>query len=173
MIKFLEMDIYPVGSTLQEKIQIDYAKGYAQELEKIPLVIDYFNRLLNIDLSTYKLSTSRYSCIDWTWKSPEGDEVYIELKGRRNVKHHYSTTIFGQNKYNKMKKMIVSNPKCRCFVVFNYTDVMSYYEVSLSSDDEIKQNVSKVSYRRGYEQTNNVEVSVDLLTDITTFDYFL
>lgn len=175
-MKLLELEIYPEGSTLKQKIQIDYTKGNALEKEKLPVVVKYFNNLLSTDLSTYTLTESRYNCIDWNWNHQDGREVYIELKGRRNVKQQYTTTIFGMNKYYKIIKKLESNPKCRCFVVFNYTDVLAYYEVRLDSaiKGEIKLGKSIYSLRRtsGGEQTTNCEIPVENLIDITEFDDF-
>ena len=83
-----------------------------KEVEIKEILEGFFNTKLN--------TSSKYNLIDFY-----NDEIYIELKSRRNTYQKYNTTIIGSNKIDYVKTL---NKKC--YFVFCYLDGLYYIEYS-------------------------------------------
>ncbi len=83
-----------------------------KEIEIKQILERYFNTTLQ--------TSSKYNLIDFY-----NDDLYIELKSRRNTYSQYNTTIIGSNKIDYVKTL---NKKC--YFVFNYLDGLYFIEYS-------------------------------------------
>ena len=90
----------------------DLVFGKLKEVEIKEILEQYFNTKLN--------TSSKYNLIDFY-----NDDIYIELKSRRNTYQKYNTTIIGSNKIDYVKTL---NKKC--YFVFCYLDGLYYIEYS-------------------------------------------
>lgn len=90
----------------------DLVFGKLKEIEIKEILEQYFNTKL--------ITSSKYNLIDFY-----NDEIYIELKSRRNTYQKYNTTIIGCNKIDYVKTL---NKKCH--FVFCYLDGLYYIEYS-------------------------------------------
>ena len=90
----------------------DLVFGKLKEVEIKEILEGFFNTKLN--------TSSKYNLIDFY-----NDEIYIELKSRRNTYQKYNTTIIGSNKIDYVKTL---NKKC--YFVFCYLDGLYYIEYS-------------------------------------------
>ncbi len=90
----------------------DLVFGKLKETEIKEILEGFFNTKLN--------TSSKYNLIDFY-----NDEIYIELKSRRNFYQKYNTTIIGSNKIDYVK---ILNKKC--YFVFCYLDGFYYIEYS-------------------------------------------
>ena len=90
----------------------DLVFGKLKEIEIKEILEQYFNTKLN--------TSSKYNLIDFY-----NDDIYIELKSRRNTYQKYNTTIIGSNKIDYVKTL---NKKC--YFVFCYLDGLYYIEYS-------------------------------------------
>ena len=80
----------------------DLVFGKLKETEIKEILEGFFNTKLN--------TTSKYNLIDFY-----NDDIYIELKSRRNTYNKFNTTIIGSNKIDYVKTL-------KCYFVFNYLD---------------------------------------------------
>ena len=90
----------------------DLVFGKLKEVEIKEILEQYFNTKLN--------TSSKYNLIDFY-----NDDIYIELKSRRNTYQKYNTTIIGSNKIDYVKTL---NKKC--YFVFYHLDGLYYIEYS-------------------------------------------
>ena len=90
----------------------DLVFGKLKEIEIKEILEQYFNTTLQ--------TTSKYNLIDFF-----NDDIYIELKSRRNTYQKYNATIIGSNKIDYVKTL---NKKC--YFVFCYLDGLYYIEYS-------------------------------------------
>ncbi len=90
----------------------DLVFGKLKEVEIKEILEGFFNTKLN--------TSSKYNLIDFY-----NDEIYIELKSRRNTYNKFNTTIIGSNKIDYVKTL---NKKC--YFVFCYLDGLYYIEYS-------------------------------------------
>ena len=90
----------------------DLVFGKLKEVEIKEILEGFFNTKLN--------TSSKYNLIDFY-----NDDIYIELKSRRNTYQKYNTTIIGSNKIDYVKTL---NKKC--YFVFCYLDGLYYIEYS-------------------------------------------
>ena len=90
----------------------DLVFGKLKEIEIKEILEQYYNTKLN--------TSSKYNLIDFY-----NDDIYIELKSRRNTYQKYNTTIIGSNKIDYVKTL---NKKC--YFVFCYLDRLYYIEYS-------------------------------------------
>ena len=91
---------------------LDLDFGKLKEIEIKQILEQYFNTTLQ--------TTSKYNLIDFY-----NDDIYIELKSRRNTYNKFNTTIIGSNKIDYVKTL---NKKC--YFVFNYLDGLYFIEYS-------------------------------------------
>lgn len=90
--------------------------GKQKEMEIKNMLEAYFKTTLQI--------SSKYNLIDFY-----NDEIYIELKSRRNTYEKYNTTIIGKNKIDYCKSL---NKKC--YFVFSYLDGIYFIEYTALFD---------------------------------------
>ena len=90
----------------------DLVFGKLKENEIKEILEQYFNTTLQ--------QTSKYGLIDFY-----NDDLYIELKSRRNTYSKFNTTIIGSNKIDYVKTL---NKKS--LFVFNFIDGLYYIEYS-------------------------------------------
>jgi len=90
----------------------DLVFGKLKEVEIKEILEGFFNTKLN--------TSSKYNLIDFY-----NDDIYIELKSRRNTYQKYNTTIIGSNKIDYVKTL---NKKS--LFVFNFIDGLYYIEYS-------------------------------------------
>jgi hypothetical protein len=90
----------------------DLVFGKLKEVEIKEILEGFFNTKLN--------TSSKYNLIDFY-----NDEIYIELKSRRNTYQKYNTTIIGSNKIDFVKTL---NKKS--LFVFNFIDGLYFIEYS-------------------------------------------
>ena len=91
-------------------LHLDFGK--LKEIEIKQILEQYFNTTLQI--------TSKYNLIDFY-----NDDLYIELKSRRNTYSKFDTTIIGSNKIDYAKSL---NKKV--IFVFNFIDGLYFIEYS-------------------------------------------
>lgn len=91
----------------------DLVFGKLKEIEIKEILEGYFNTTLQ--------TTSKYNLIDF-----QNDDMYIELKSRRNTYSQYNTTIIGSNKIEYAKSL----NKKKCYFVFCFIDGLYYIEYS-------------------------------------------
>ena len=91
---------------------MDLDFGKLKEIEIKEILEGFFNTKLN--------TSSKYGLIDFY-----NDDMYIELKSRRNAYSQYNTTIFGSNKIDCAKSL---NKKV--IFVFNFIDGLFFIEYS-------------------------------------------
>ena len=90
----------------------DLVFGKLKEIEIKQILEQYFNTTLQ--------TTSKYNLIDFY-----NDDLYIELKSRRNTYSKFDTTIIGSNKIDYAKSL---NKKV--IFVFNFIDGLFFIEYS-------------------------------------------
>ena len=90
----------------------DLVFGKLKEVEIKEILEQYFNTTLQ--------TSSKYNLIDFY-----NDDIYIELKSRRNAYQKYNTTIIGSNKIDYAKSL---NKKV--IFVFNFIDGLFFIEYS-------------------------------------------
>ena len=90
----------------------DLVFGKLKEVEIKEILEGFLNTKLN--------TSSKYNLIDF-----QNDEIYIELKSRRNTYSKFDTTIIGSNKIDYAKSL---NKKV--IFVFNFIDGLYYIEYS-------------------------------------------
>jgi len=57
-----------------------------------------------------------------------GENIYIELKTRRNTKDKYDTTMIGKNKIDWASSIIKEKPETKIYFAFNFLDGLYYWE---------------------------------------------
>ena len=90
----------------------DLVFGKLKEIEIKQILEQYFNTTLQ--------TTSKYNLIDF-----QNEDLFIELKSRRNTYSKFDTTIIGSNKIDYAKSL---NKKV--IFVFNFIDGLFYIEYS-------------------------------------------
>ena len=90
----------------------DLVFGKLKEIEIKQILEQYFNTTLQ--------TSSKYNLIDF-----QNEDLYIELKSRRNTYSKFDTTIIGKNKIDYAKSL---NKKV--IFVFNFIDGLYYIEYS-------------------------------------------
>ena len=96
---------------LKKVLDLDFGK--LKEIEIKQILEQYFNTTLQ--------TTSKYGLIDFF-----NDDIFIELKSRRNTYSQYNTTIIGSNKIEYARSL----NKKRVIFVFNFIDGLYYIEYS-------------------------------------------
>ena len=91
----------------------DIAFGNKQEDLIKPVLERYFN--INLEKTPH---SARFDYV--------GENMYIELKSRRNTKLKYPTTIVKESKFNVGKEL--QSQGNRVIYVFNFTDILSFIE---------------------------------------------
>ncbi len=129
----------------------DLVFGKLKEIEIKEILEGYFNTTLQ--------TTSKYNLIDF-----QNDDIYIELKSRRNTYSKYNSTIIGSNKIEYAKSL----NKKKCYFVFNFLDGLYYIEYSniFDSFDLCEEYI----YRDGRKEMKiNYHIPIECLTkmDVT------
>ena len=125
----------------------DLVFGKLKEIEIKEILEGYFNTKLN--------TSSKYNLIDFY-----NDDIYIELKSRRNTYSQYNTTIIGSNKIDYAKSL---NKKI--IFVFNFIDGLYYIEYSniFDSFDLCEQYIFRDNKK---ELKTNYHIPINLLKKI-------
>ena len=98
----------------------DYALGMDAEDKLLQVFCDKFGE---VERTTKKSTPYDYL----------GDNVYIELKTRRNTKNQFYTTMIGKNKLDWASSVMNEKPETKIYFAFNFTDGVYYWEYK--SDD--------------------------------------
>lgn len=92
------------------------------------------------------------------------NDLYIELKSRRNTKDKYPTTMIGYNKFKKALEL--DELGCVIYFCFQFTDALCYYKFD-------KENFNADWKARGgrrdrgkFEYKDYIFIPIELLTDI-------
>ena len=72
----------------------------------------------------------------------EGENLFIELKTRRNTKDKYDTTMIGKNKIDWACDMIRKIPETKVYFCFCFTDGVYYWEYK-------ERNLEDLSFANG------------------------
>lgn len=132
---------------------LDLNFGKLKEVEIKEILETYFNIKLN--------TSNKYNLIDFY-----NDDIYIELKSRRNTYEKYNTTIIGSNKIDYIKTL---NKKC--LFVFNFTNGLYYIEYSNIFDSfDINEEIIfrdnkkelKINYHIPIEFLKKIDVSFSI-----------
>ena len=126
---------------------LDLDFGKLKEIEIKQILEQYFNTTLQ--------TTSKYNLIDFY-----NDDIYIELKSRRNTYSKFDTTITGSNKIDYAKSL---NKKV--IFVFNFIDGLYYIEYSplFDSFDLCEQFIIRDNKK---ELKTNYHIPINLLKKI-------
>jgi hypothetical protein len=93
-----------------------------------------------------------------------GENIFLELKTRRNTKNKYETTMIGKNKINWAQKKIKENPETKIYFIFCFTDGIYYLEYL--NNENINFNLGGRN-DRGYNEINEYAyIPVNLLTEL-------
>ena len=98
----------------------DYALGMEAEDKLLQVFCDKFGE---VERTTKKSTPYDYL----------GDNVYIELKTRRNTKNQFYTTMIVKNKLDWASSVMNEKPETKIYFAFNFTDGVYYWEYK--SDD--------------------------------------
>ena len=125
----------------------DLVFGKLKENEIKEILEQYFNTTLQ--------TTSKYNLIDF-----QNEDLYIELKSRRNTYSKFDTTIIGKNKIDYAKSL---NKKV--IFVFNFIDGLYYIEYSplFESFDLCEQYIFRDKQK---ELKTNYHIPINLLKRI-------
>ena len=125
----------------------DLVFGKLKENEIKEILEQYFNTTLQ--------TTSKYNLIDF-----QNEDLYIELKSRRNTYSKFDTTIIGSNKIDYAKSL---NKKV--IFVFNFIDGLYYIEYSplFDSFDLCEQYILRDNKK---ELKTNYHIPINLLKRI-------
>lgn len=104
-------------------------------------------------------TVGRYNLFDF-----EADNLYIELKSRRNTKDKYPTTMIGMNKINKGFELLKEDSEV--YFCFNFTDKLCYYKLHPDSLSECGIGKGGRWDRCGAEIKQYCWIPIELLTDI-------
>jgi len=132
----------------------DYDFGIKEEDKLKPKLEEFFE----IDL---KKSIGKYNLFDFI-----GEDVYIELKSRKNKKEQYPTTIVGCNKIRKADELIKKGNKV--IFIFNFTDSLDFWEYK--DYDCIKTYNTRVIARNdrpGHKGCDYLEIPITDLLNIS------
>ena len=126
---------------------LDLDFGKLKEIEIKQILEQYFNTTLQ--------TTSKYGLIDFF-----NDDIFIELKSRRNTYIQYNTTIIGSNKIDYAKSL---NKKC--YFVFCFIDGLYFIEYSniFDSFDLCEQYIIRDKQK---ELKTNYHIPINLLKKI-------
>ena len=125
----------------------DLVFGKLKENEIKEILEQYFNTTLQ--------TTSKYNLIDF-----QNEDLYIELKSRRNTYSKFDSTIIGKNKIDYAKSL---NKKV--IFVFNFIDGLYYIEYSplFDSFDLCEQYILRDNKK---ELKTNYHIPINLLKRI-------
>jgi hypothetical protein len=125
----------------------DLVFGKLKEVEIKEILEQYFNTTLQ--------TSSKYNLIDFY-----NDDIYIELKSRRNTYSKFDTTIIGSNKIDYAKSL---NKKV--IFVFNFIDGLYFIEYSniFDSFDLCEQYIIRDNKK---ELKTNYHIPINLLKKI-------
>jgi hypothetical protein len=132
----------------------DLVFGKLKEVEIKEILEGFLNTKLN--------TSSKYNLIDFY-----NDDIYIELKSRRNTYQTYNTTIIGSNKIEYAKSL----NKKKCYFVFCYLDGLYYIEYSniFDSFDLCEEYIlrdgrkeMKINYHIPIECLTKIDVTVSI-----------
>ena len=106
--------------------------GLNKEKTQMNIIID--------TLGTYNLKKleDRYAIFDY---HDIEENVYVELKTRRNTMNAYPTTMIGYNKIIEGIKLIRSR-KSHVYFFFDFTDCLTYFELT-------EDNYERIFFARG------------------------
>tara|TARA_R110000803_G_C11970933_1_gene319724 strand:+ start:602 stop:1039 length:438 start_codon:yes stop_codon:yes gene_type:complete len=131
----------------------DYNFGIIEE-EKLKPKLETFFKL---DLTKTK---GKYNLFDFI-----GNNLYIELKSRKNEKNRYPTTIIGYNKIEKANELIKEGNKV--FFIFNFTDSLDFYEYKgYAYIKNYNQKIVSRKDRPGHKGCNYLEIPISDLLNI-------
>lgn len=92
------------------------------------------------------------------------NRLWVELKGRKNTKDKYPTTMIGYNKVVAGLKEIEKGYEV--FFVFSFTDRLCYYQLKEVKEDWVKKNALGRKDRGKIEMNDYYYIPVDELVDI-------
>ncbi len=131
----------------------DYNFGINEE-EKLKPKLETFFKL---NLTKTK---GKYNLFDFI-----GENIYIELKSRKNTKNKYPTTIIGYNKIEKANELIKDGNKV--FFIFNFTDSLDFYEYKgYACIKNYNQKMVSRKDRPGHKGCNYLEIPIKDLLNI-------
>jgi hypothetical protein len=119
--------------------------------------VSLFEKMKTVFGADVKQSTSKYSLYDYY-----SENVFIELKTRRNAKARYPDTMIGMNKI----KFFLGQSR-KCFSVFNFTDGVYYIEINEESTKKFIYKNGGRSDRGRLEIKEYCYIPVDLLIPLT------
>lgn len=130
------MDIRQFFKTEEKKEEVEivvpYVKGAFKNYEKSYIADKKLGD--KIEKETQILIDKFFNCKFETTKDFERydfisqeERIIAELKGRRNTKDKYKTTIIGMNKINHYNNFMLPN-NWRVILLFSFTDGLYYYD---------------------------------------------
>lgn len=99
----------------------------------------------------------------------EKNKVLIELKSRRNTKNKYSTTMIGDNKWEKSIEKL--DEGWTIYYVFNFTDCLCYYKFLKENIDKVKKSVGGRCDRGKKEFKYYRYIPISYLTEIEEIEF--
>jgi hypothetical protein len=132
----------------------DVMFGLKQENEYKPILEKFFNVKLN--------HTKAYDTYDYYNKE---ECIYIELKSRRISKNTYHDTMINYGKYMKLKQMKIDDPTIRIYIIYNFIDILCYYELCV--DHKFRIGNGGTSKRGFNERSQHIYIPISYLKDIS------
>tara|TARA_R100000541_G_scaffold11969_5_gene20249 strand:+ start:8515 stop:8952 length:438 start_codon:yes stop_codon:yes gene_type:complete len=132
----------------------DYDFGIAKEKQIQPELQEFFK----VNLEKTK---GRYNLFDFI-----GENVYMELKSRKNKKEQYPTTIIGMNKINKANELIKEGNKV--FFIFNFTNSLDFWEYKdCNSIVDYNKRIISRNDRPNHKGSEYLEIPIEDLLNIS------